>query len=127
MSFQSTFRDFLLADPTIFALVGDRIYPTILPQNADLPAIVYGRVGGRTEHRPQAQTSGQTRNFTVSVQAHGSNYDQADAVEVAVYNRFEQYTDALKCRPLGETTDQYDPDTKQFITASDYSCWYRPA
>lgn len=127
MSFQSTFRDYLLADATLTALVGDRIYPTILPQRATLPAVVYFRVGGRTEHRPTAQTSGRTRNFTVAVQAIATTYDDADAVERAVYNRLEGSEGApISCRPLGETADQYDPETKQFITASDYSCWYTP-
>lgn len=126
MSFQSTFRSFLLGDATIAGLVGDRIYPTVLPQNATLPAIVYFRNGGRTEHRPIVQTTGRTRNFTVQIQAIGRNYDEADSIEEAIYEKLTAESTTLKCRPLGETQDLYDEETKEFITASDYSCWYTP-
>lgn len=127
MSFQSTFRDTLVADAGISAIVGARVYPTVLPQNVTLPAIVYFRVGGRTEHKGIVKMTGNTRNFTVQVQAVGRNYDEADAVEVAVYAALDNEFATLKCRPLGETQDLYDEATKQYITASDYSCWYTPA
>lgn len=127
MSFQSAFRSHLLADPAIVALVGTRVYPTTLPQNATLPAIVYFRVGGRTEHKPQSMMSGETtRNFTVQVQAIAANYDQADAIEEAVFSRMASLANTFGARPLAETQDLYDETTKQYITSSDYSCWYRP-
>lgn len=125
--FQSAFRTYLLGDATIVSLVGQRVYPTTLPQGATLPAIVYFRVGGRTEHRPQSQSPGGTRNITVQVQAIGRNYDEADSVEAAVYDRLQSSSGTLSVRPLGETQDLYDEATKQYITASDYSGWYRPA
>jgi hypothetical protein len=127
MSFQSTLRDFLLGDAALAALVGDRIYPTVLEDGAELPAIVYFRVGGRTEHKPVVASAGTTRNFTVQIQAIGRDYDEADSVEEAVYARMDQATTTtLKCRALGETQDLYDEATKEYITASDYSCWYTP-
>lgn len=128
MSFQSTLRNYLLLDGDITSLVSDRIYPTVLPQNATLPAVVYFRNGGRTEHKPMPQTTGRNRNFTVQIQAIGRNYDEADAVEEAIYARMcAAGTSELKTRPLGETQDLYDETTKEYITASDYSCWYSPA
>ena len=127
MSFQSELRSFLLADATLTALVGSRIYPSVLPAGATLPAIVYFRVGGRTEHKPQSMMSGETtRNFTVQVQAIALNYDQADAIEEAVFSRMATLAGTFGARPLAETQDLYDETTKQYITASDYSCWYRP-
>ena len=127
MSFQSEFRDHLLASAALVALVSDRIYPSVLPQNATLPAIVYFRVGGRTEGKPIVQTSGGTRNFTVQIQAIAANYDAADAIERAIYDRLDVKGTAIGCRPLGETQDLYDETTKQYITSSDYSCWYTPS
>lgn len=126
MSFQGDFRTHLLGDATLTALVGDRIYPTKLPQGATLPAVVYFRSGGRTEHKAVTQMGGSTRNFVVTVQAYASRYDQADAIEEAVYNRLDVAGATVGCRPLGETQDLYDPDTREFITSSDYSCWYKP-
>jgi hypothetical protein len=127
MSFQSDFRSTLVSDATVTSLVGERIYPVRLPQGATLPAIVYFRTGGRTEHKPGAQTTGSTRNFIIQVQAIGRNYDEADAVEEAIYAKLDDTEgQPISCRPLGETQDLYDPETKQFITASDYSIWYKP-
>ena len=39
-------RTYLLTKSAITDLVGTRVYPSVLPQNADLPAIVYDVMGG---------------------------------------------------------------------------------
>ncbi len=127
MSFQSELRSFLLADATLTALVGSRIYPSVLPAGATLPAIVYFRVGGRTEHKPQQTTTVKTRNFTVQIQAIAQKYDDADEVEEAIFARMNSNSSVIKPRPLGETQDLYDEQTRQYITTSDYSIWYTPA
>lgn len=44
MSAEEAVRAVLLADPTVAALVGDRVYPMHLPQTCVLPAIVYQRI-----------------------------------------------------------------------------------
>jgi hypothetical protein len=42
--------DFLLAYTPLTVLIGDRVYPLILPQEPTLPAIVYQRIGGVPEY-----------------------------------------------------------------------------
>lgn len=127
MSFQSELRSFLLADATISSLVGTRIYPSVLPAGAALPAVVYFRVGGRTEHKPLKAQTVRTRNFTIQVQAIATKYDEADALEEAIFARLNETSSTIAPRPLGETQDLYDEQTRQYITTSDYSIWYTPA
>jgi hypothetical protein len=44
VSAETAVRAVLLADATVAALVGDRIYPKTLPQDVTLPAITYQRI-----------------------------------------------------------------------------------
>lgn len=45
----SDFRAVVLGDATIAALVGTRMYPSLLPQNPTLPALTYQQVSGVRE------------------------------------------------------------------------------
>lgn len=50
MSIESGLYTHLTNDPDVSALVGDRIYPLLVPQDASLPAIAYQRIStGREE------------------------------------------------------------------------------
>ncbi len=46
MSPEYALRNRLIADATVVALIGTRIYPRRLPQNPQLPAVTYSRVRG---------------------------------------------------------------------------------
>lgn len=39
-------RSFLLADPAIAGVVGDRVYPNVIPQGIDAACVVYTRISG---------------------------------------------------------------------------------
>jgi len=56
-------RTYLLTKSTITDIVGTRIYPAILPQNAELPAIVYDVIGGR----PDDVLTGASGSFRANV------------------------------------------------------------
>jgi hypothetical protein len=50
----------LIADPAVYALVGTRIYPDILPQPPTFPAIVYFRASAAQEGLTQDRSVGPT-------------------------------------------------------------------
>tara|TARA_R100001244_G_scaffold42896_1_gene38642 strand:+ start:678 stop:1100 length:423 start_codon:yes stop_codon:yes gene_type:complete len=56
-------RTYLLTKSTITDIVGTRIYPSALPQNADLPAIVYDVIGGR----PDDVLTGSSGSYRASI------------------------------------------------------------
>lgn len=43
-------RNMAVADATVFGLVGERIYPVVLPQDVTYPAVRYARVSGMREY-----------------------------------------------------------------------------
>jgi hypothetical protein len=53
---------FLAADAGVSALIGTRIYPMLLPQNAIKPAVVYSQVSG-----VRVTTHDKAKNFTDQV------------------------------------------------------------
>jgi hypothetical protein len=53
---------FLAADAGVSALIGTRIYPMLLPQNATKPAVVYSQVSG-----VRVTTHDKAKNFTDQV------------------------------------------------------------
>ena len=86
MTVEIALQEFLVADPGVSAIVDDRIYPLVIPQRGEIPAIVYSRYatvhvpthGGMTgleESRFQLSLWGDTPNDTWAL---------ADAVEDAV-------------------------------------------
>lgn len=50
MSVVSIIRDLLIADPTVFGIVADRVYPMQMPDAPTFPLVVIFRVGGATEY-----------------------------------------------------------------------------
>lgn len=44
-------RDYLLAKPSVTALIGQRMYLDMLPQNASLPSVVIYKVSGTHLHK----------------------------------------------------------------------------
>ena len=50
MTLETALRSYVLADATVAALAGTRMYPRRLPQGPTLPALVYQRVDTRRLH-----------------------------------------------------------------------------
>ena len=65
MSVHKDLRDYLLADSTITALVGQRVYVEELPQNSPLPAITFLRVNVDHDHDLEGETGLATARFQI--------------------------------------------------------------
>jgi len=50
MSFDADFRRFLIDDPGVGEIIGDRLYPLVLPQGCILPAATYQEISGTRDH-----------------------------------------------------------------------------
>lgn len=76
----------LSRDPTVSGLVGTRIYPRMIPQDADLPAIAYLIPSDPREH---THDGGRTKRTRIQIICLGSTYAQAKSVAAAVEARFD--------------------------------------
>jgi hypothetical protein len=71
----------LSTEPTISALVADRVYPVVLPTEPTLPCITYQIVGGSSE--PTLTDTG-LQKVRLQIDCWGLAYPDADAVRAAV-------------------------------------------
>lgn len=84
MNAEKVINYLLSNDVTVSGLVADRIYPRQLPENPDLPAIVYTRVSGPLVQ--SLQGSSHLAHPRIQVDVFTDQYDEAKALAMAVKN-----------------------------------------
>jgi hypothetical protein len=125
-------RAFLLADPTVAAAVGARIYPNRLPQGVRATAIVYRRPNRRGDHHMQGP-SGLARGLW-QLACWSESLDGAAALARAVKDRLEGWqgpmTDPdgnivqVQGAFLETARDAYDDDTELRGVLAEYAIWH---
>ena len=79
----------MAADNTIAATVGARIYPVVVPQDADLPALVYQRISSVRDHTHDATTG--LAHPRIQVTAIATTYNAAKTLANAVRTLLDNY------------------------------------
>ena len=93
MSIESGLYAHLTSDPDVSALVGDRIYPLLVPQDATLPAIAYQRIStGRDETHTGPSGLSQAR---IQLTCIADSYDAAKAVADAVRSSLDGFSGTM--------------------------------
>ncbi len=113
----------LSATSAITALVKDRIYPLILPQNQDLPAISYTRIIGMPVYSLKGYSG--LDNVHVQIDCWASTYAGAKAVAAAVLAAIDTAT-TFKGVMSGDR-DMYEDDVQIYRVSMDWSLWNRRA
>jgi hypothetical protein len=118
----------LTGDVTLSALVGGRVYPQPIPQEAALPAVAYQRISTRRV-RSHSGPSGLARP-RVQVTASANSYAQAKAVAAAVRGAL----DGLRATVAGVEVqgawldgdvDEYGDDGELRSVRMDFMFWHR--
>lgn len=92
-------RTYLAAQTPVSDLVGTRIYPDALPQDAILPAIVYTVIGDTSEHHLTAAAG---LGFAlVQIDCFASTRLSATAVSEAVRGEMDGYRGAMGSETVG--------------------------
>lgn len=111
---------YLSSNNAITALVGNRIYPLILPQNYTLPAITYTKISGQRVNAKDGQTGLANPRFQFSCWA--KTYLEAkkvaDVVRIAM-NVFPNGTTYMQ-----DEQDFYEPDTGLYHVPVDFIIWH---
>jgi Protein of unknown function (DUF3168) len=107
----------LESTPDVAELVGDRIYPGVIPIGVRLPALVYQRIGSA----PLAGLQGppMLENPTIQINAWADTYTTAKLVARAVRVALRPFVEIV---PLLER-DLMDPDGLRQGVGQDYSVW----
>lgn len=117
----------LNADADLTALLGDRIFPMVMHQDAAIPSIVYQKISGVREYTLTDRAGIAEPRFQFS--CWGRSYFEAKTTSLKLRKAFELVfpitigtTNAIKlfdARIVNEN-DQIDDDTKLFRTLIDY-------
>jgi hypothetical protein len=119
---EEALRTILLADPTLYALVGTRIYPVQLPLDCTLPALSYFQVS-----EPFNRITG-TPRFQIDI--FSNDYSQVKQIKAAVENALNGYSGTVSDHnieiivPLS-SFDSYDSETGVYHIPYDFKIIYR--
>jgi hypothetical protein len=119
---------YLSTQANIISLVGDRIYPTLLPQIPTLPAIVFFNMGSD----PIRKINGAPDLVSTEFQFHcfATELREAKLISKALRDSLESYVGlmgdstvrAVLCSSEG--MDDYDDVPNDFRVISEYEIWH---
>jgi len=104
------------------ALIGLRLYPVAIPQEAELPAIAYHRVSNPVGRN---QAGGKLFSPRYQFDCRGKTYDDALALEDALVADLEyhQFGSVRQVHHTGAGPDDRDPDTGLFTRRVELVIW----
>lgn len=121
--FEEALFSFLVADTDLTALVGQRIYPLLLPQQPTTPAISYQRISTT----PLYALNGNQQLTKVRIQfdIFGATLADAKSVAEALHSRLDAYRGLMGSVQVGSVfraseMDLYDPSVESFRVSTDY-------
>lgn len=115
-------------DSPVFALIGNRIYPEVLPNNPVLPAVTYYVSGGSAE--PTFESSGMQK-LRVHFDSNGDTYGSTIAVREALRKLLNGYrgllsdgTFVMNTQYLGPIDAPYGQKVRQFRHGAEFYLYY---
>lgn len=127
-SFRVGLVDFLLDQAPIRDVVGDRVYPSVLPDKATLPAIVYQVVSNLQEFTYQQAVP--LRQPRIQIDGWARSRLETERIENAVAAALVGYRG-----PMGDvtytagwalenSTDLFEQETRLYRISLDFRGWY---
>ncbi len=112
------------------ALVGDRIYPIVLPQKAVMPAVTYQKISEPQVHVSGADSGPYCPRYQFS--CWGTTYDEACDVAVQVRTALRDYTGVMggaggvtvQRSFLEDANDLFNEQTERCGVALDFIIWH---
>lgn len=126
----------LLADATLAALVGTRVYPGLAPQGAAAPYLVYQQADRQKVHTLGGVVS--LNNYRMRFDAFGSSYANAKATAAALASALDGFSGlvgsgAIKVQGAFLESEEDDLDepvhggeTGVYSVGADVSIWFNP-
>lgn len=105
----------LLADGELAAIIGNKVFPVLIPQNTAFPIICYQRISSVPDETLQGYQSEQVR---IQLTVFTKKYNQAKELS----NIIRRIMAVELCAYLEQESDLYDNETKTFQVAADYIC-----
>ena len=128
MSLEAALYTLVTTDPGVSALIGTRLYPNFIPQDAPLPAMAYLRastVKGYTQNGPDGVAKA-TIQFTID----GPTFAQSRAAADALFRLLSGYRGKVGDQIIGASFQEndhggYNLSSDQTAIYQDYRISYR--
>lgn len=117
----------LKADAGVQGAVGQKVFPDLVPQGTDFPAVTFIRVGGQRKRRSRTVSKVLKERFQITAIAKTREQALAVAEKVRVamigVRGVIGGVNVRGCWCEDEGQDLSDPDTKLRLVAADYRIW----
>ncbi len=104
----------LIADPTVSALIGTRVYPVILPDDPTLPGATYQRASAVRDYTTTGAVS--LSRIRLQIDCWALSYAEVKQLDAATRSCLEFFTGTL---PDGTYVDSITIDSSQDLFESD--------
>ena len=113
----------LLNDSALTALVGDRVFPLAIPQDEQVPAIVYQKISAPRTLSVSGDSSANSTRMQLSCYA--ETFGQAKQIAQVLYNSVDVFRGQLGGRVkaavlMADSRDDYEPDTGRYRCDIDF-------
>jgi hypothetical protein len=130
MALESDLYAALIADATLAGIIDGRVYPQLIPQDSDLPALAYQRISGQAD-TVHAGDNG-FRRARIQITATAATYSQAKQLQDALTTALHGINGALGggstlvqyCK-LSNVIDGYGTNARQQTVRLDFSIFYK--
>lgn len=113
----------LLNDSALTALVGDRVFPHAIPQDEQVPAIVYQKISAPRTLSVSGDSS--ANNTRMQLSCYAETFGQAKQIAQVLYNSVDVFRGQLGGRVnaavlMADSRDDYEPDTGRYRCDIDF-------
>lgn len=115
----------LLSVEAVSALVADRVYPTLAPQNVTKPYVVWRRQGGDPMATLNDGASRGRQTIVLLVAGYADKFDRADAIGEALRTAILAGTSAMRGKSVNPPIDGFDPETRLFSVLLEARLFHR--
>lgn len=119
MSLESAIYTVLTGNADVKRMVTRRVYPIVLPQNCDFPAVSYQRITGVKVN--DLQGYGNLQNARIQVDAWAKSYDEVKQLGAYIHTAMNGAGTFHSL--LVTDSDGYDADAGLFRLTMDFSAW----
>lgn len=112
-------REVLLVNPTVIGLVGTRIYPGVLPQAVQLPAVVFNIISTTPENVLEGAPT--LAGQRVQIDSYGKKYGDAHEVDDALRSVLEVLGTPELAAWRIDSRDLYDDVRQAHRVSTDYA------
>lgn len=118
---EQTVYTVLTTNPAVQAIVGTKVYPLVIPEEADVPAVVYQKVGTLVVNSLDGFSG--LESIRLQFSCYAKTLFQAKQLAQSVSAALNGSA-VLKCVRTMEMDDQ-DAETKSFRVIVDFNIWQR--